>query len=165
MQTIAVGMEQVILDRAVYGGDFLEEFATTESRLGMVTAYRTWKLIEHCWSNWKQMSFCRFCARCKWLWWRSKFNQMLMQRVKWCRMSTETWRASQDGIFVTSSSCGTTLTCSSILSRCCSTSKALVEEYVQPPLALIWLGHKLTAYCQVLFIFSRDVSLSSPLCL
>ena len=35
-QTIAVGMEQVILDRAVYGGDFLEEFANMENNLGMV---------------------------------------------------------------------------------------------------------------------------------
>jgi hypothetical protein len=35
-QTIAVGLEQVILDRAVYGGDFLEQFATTENKLAMV---------------------------------------------------------------------------------------------------------------------------------
>ena len=35
-QTIAVGLEQVILDRAVYGGDYLEQFATTENKLAMV---------------------------------------------------------------------------------------------------------------------------------
>lgn len=35
-QTIAVGLEQVILDRAVYGGDYLEQFADTENKLAMV---------------------------------------------------------------------------------------------------------------------------------
>ena len=40
-QTLAVGMEQVILDRAIYGGDFLEEFAIMENRLGMVICCRT----------------------------------------------------------------------------------------------------------------------------
>ena len=46
-QTLAVGMEQVILDRAIYGGDFLEEFAIMENRLGMVICCRTRKLINH----------------------------------------------------------------------------------------------------------------------
>ena len=41
-QTIAVGVEQVILDRAVYGGDFLEQFATTENKLAMV---KNWNFI------------------------------------------------------------------------------------------------------------------------
>ena len=41
-QTIAVGLEQVILDRAVYGGDFLEQFATTENKLAMVN---NWNFI------------------------------------------------------------------------------------------------------------------------
>lgn len=43
-QTIAVGLEQVILDRAVYGGDFLEQFATTENKLAMVIHFwqSTW---------------------------------------------------------------------------------------------------------------------------
>ena len=39
-QTIAVGLEQVILDRAVYGGDYLEQFATTENKLAMVISLK-----------------------------------------------------------------------------------------------------------------------------
>lgn len=35
-QTLAVGLEQVILDRAIYGGGYLEQFATTENKLAMV---------------------------------------------------------------------------------------------------------------------------------
>jgi hypothetical protein len=35
---VAVGLEQVVLDRAVYGGDFLEQFANTETKMGMVSA-------------------------------------------------------------------------------------------------------------------------------
>lgn len=36
-QTLAVGLEQVVLDRAIYGGGFLEQFATTENKLSMVS--------------------------------------------------------------------------------------------------------------------------------
>ncbi|XP_046641036.1 uncharacterized protein LOC124326325 isoform X1 [Daphnia pulicaria] len=45
-QTIAVGLEQVILDRAVYGGDFLEQFATTENKLAMVLCSLQMAMIE-----------------------------------------------------------------------------------------------------------------------
>lgn len=44
-QTIAVGLEQVILDRAVYGGDFLEQFATAENKLAMVRKQKNFKIF------------------------------------------------------------------------------------------------------------------------
>jgi len=45
-QTIAVGMEQVLLDRAIYSGDFLEEFATMENKLSMVLCSLQMALME-----------------------------------------------------------------------------------------------------------------------
>ena len=41
-------MEQVLLDRAIYSGDFLEEFATMENKLSMVNVCNFSKLVDCC---------------------------------------------------------------------------------------------------------------------